>query len=669
MRSKPWLRATALCALLAGLLCGCRTAERAPTTPLRVVVMDPLARELSCECVAGYAQRSYPALAEFLQTRLRRPVELRFAEVLSSPRAAEPGEIDLVVGKFSVVRFDAARLGLRVRTLAMLTGQAGSVTQKGLFVVRKADPARTVEDLKKHRILFGPEDAQEKRAAAVAALEALAVPVPEPIRCSTGCSTAAVAVLEREADAAVISSYAIRLLEGCGAIDKGTLRVVGNTDPVPFVTVFATDRLRPEAEQTLLDALRDVRRNRGLLTALESRDGFVPLPPAPADGWADWRGPGRAGASPRVPEKLPARKRLLWAHTLTGPGMAGLAVAGGRVVVADKGLEDRRDVFRCLDADTGAELWRLAYLAPGKMDYTNAPRAAPVIHDRLVYLLGAFGHLHCVRLDTGKVVWKRQLVGDFKAELPTWGLCGAPLVVGDKVIVNPGAREASVVALDRRTGKTVWKTPGRPAGYSSFILATLGGVRQIVGYDATSLGGWDPETGKRLWELFPDAEGDYNVPTPIAVDGRLLVSTENNGTRLYGFDAKGRILPKPLARNADLAPDTATPVVTNGLVVGNAGRLLCLDLHGGLRTLWTAEHTDFEDFCTFIAGNGRVLAITHAGRLRLLKPDRKGPAETSALDLFDDLPDGERDVWSHPALVGNRLYVRNLLGVYCFLLE
>jgi len=305
----------------------------------------------------------------------------------------------------------------------------------------------------------------------------------------------------------------------------------------------------------------------------------------------------------------------------------------------------------------------------GKIDFTNSPRANPVIHQGLVYLLGAFGHLHCVRLDSGLVVWKRNLLADFGSQLPNWGTCSAPLLVGQRLIVNPGAKDASLVALDRLTGNVLWKTPGGAAGYSSFIVAKLGGVEQIVGYDAISAGGWDPASGKRLWRLVPPNEGDFNVPTPIVVEGRLLLSTENNGTRLYAFDSRRRILPEPLAVNEDLAPDTSTPVVCGDVLLGSCGQLACLDLRAGLKTLWVSKQEPFGDYCSLISGDGRALVMSQMGKLCLLEVRRDGVKRIATLDLFADEPSTERDVWSHPALVGNRLYVRNLLGVYCFLLQ
>ena len=91
------------------------------------------------------------------------------------------------------------------------------------------------------------------------------------------------------------------------------------------------------------------------------------------------------------------------------------------------------------------------------------------------------------------------------------------------------------------------------------IVATLGGKRQIVGYDKSSLGGWDVDTGKRLWRLAPPKKHDFNVPTPLVWQDRLIVSTENNGTRVYDFNSDGTIIPEPIAQNAELAPIRTRP--------------------------------------------------------------------------------------------------------------
>jgi outer membrane protein assembly factor BamB len=298
------------------------------------------------------------------------------------------------------------------------------------------------------------------------------------------------------------------------------------------------------------------------------------------------------------------------------------------------------------------------------MEFTNAPRATPVIHGDLAYLLGAFGDLHCVSLRDSRILWRRNIIKDFGAELGTWGVCSTPLVVDDKLIVNPGAPDASLAALSLETGEVLWTTPGEQAAYASLILGTFGGVRQIVGYDAVSLGGWDPNTGQRLWRLAPPERGDYHVTTPVDIDGRLLLSTRKNGTRLYEFDAGGQIRPVPVAWNADLNPDTATPVVVNDLVFGCSEGLLCLDLNDGLRTLQRVDDDKaFKTHAAFIAGSRHVLAASVDGELVLLEASPGSLVPVSRLRLFRD---GE--VWSRPALLGDRLYIRSMKEICCILL-
>ena len=238
------------------------------------------------------------------------------------------------------------------------------------------------------------------------------------------------------------------------------------------------------------------------------------------------------------------------------------------------------------------------------------------------------------------------------------------MIVDNKLIVNPGVKGASVAALDRRCGKVLWKSPGEPAAYSTFIVGSFGNVRQIVGYDAISLGGWDPDTGRRLWKLVPKEEGDFNVPTPVNIDGRLLVTTENNGTRLYEFDKEGRIQIVPVAQNLDLVSNCSSPVAANGLVFGCSGKLFCLDTSSGLRTLWSYGDRAFDDYVLLIAGNDHVLVTTIEGELILIRANEDRRILRSRLSVFKDA-----EVWSHPALVRDYLYIRNQSEVCCVLLE
>jgi len=248
---------------------------------LGVVVMDPLAAPLACACVKGYAQRRYDLLGEFLQRRLGRPVAVLFTENLAEALKINRGRVDLIIGQRGLVLSDARRTGAAVRAVAVLTDPQGRSDLTGLFVVRSGDPARSLRDLAGRTIVFGPEDRPERHEAAVAALRAAGVDVPAPLQLRPSSNAAALAVAEGEADAAVISSYALPLLEGCGAIDRGALRVLARTAAVPFVTVFVTGSVSVEEERRILAALGSVREDPELLEKMESKAGSVALPQEP----------------------------------------------------------------------------------------------------------------------------------------------------------------------------------------------------------------------------------------------------------------------------------------------------------------------------------------------------------------------------------------------------
>jgi ABC-type phosphate/phosphonate transport system substrate-binding protein len=254
-----------------------------PDNALVLVVMDPLAAPLSCPCVEGYAQRNYDKLAEFLTSELGRPVVAAYNGSLSSALKLETkGRADIVIGKHSVVLFDAKQAGLQMRPLLALSGKDGQTTQTGLFVTLAGDPAKSVADLKDYQIFFGTEDADEKYAAALQALETQGIEPPAKRETCVACSDGAIKLLElgtKVRAATVISSYAAPLLEGCGTVKKGDLKVVGQTEPVPFVEAFVSQKLTADEQAQIEAALTKVSTEATLLESLETLLGFVPIEP------------------------------------------------------------------------------------------------------------------------------------------------------------------------------------------------------------------------------------------------------------------------------------------------------------------------------------------------------------------------------------------------------
>ena len=664
---------------------------------LTLVVMDPLAAPLSCPCVKGYAQRDYTKLGVHLEKALGRPVAVIFGEsltkVVGTVGEGKNARADIVIGKRSVVAADGKSTKRTLLPVADLTDLKGSTTQHGLVVVRGDDPAASIADLANHRLILGMQSCDEKHAAARALFATAGITIAGDGPFAEACSDGAEEVIEAgkagQAVATVISSYAQPLLEGCGTIKKGDLKVVGETAEVPFITAFVDGTLDEKVRGAITEALLAVRHDPVLRLAIETKRGFlaVDAPAAPAEGdgaaitapaaagsiaaaqsanpdWAEWRGAGRAGIVPWLPATLPAKKIVRWKQVLFNEGLGGVAVAGDRVVVGDRDSADQEDVFHGLDRATGERVWTVRYPAAGKLDYGNSPRATPLLHDGRAYLLGAFGHLHCVRLADGRIEWQRHLRNDFQADAElVWGACSSPLIVDGRLIVNPGAREASLVALDPVTGKELWRSAGAPPAFASMVVGEVAGRRQLVGFDKESCGGWDPATGERLWRLVPRVAGDFNVPTPILLGDRVAVVSENNGARLIGFDPAGA--PAVVASYAPLVPDMHTPVVTAGrLFAVNRGKAYCLDA-GDLTPVWTQADRALKGHVSLVASADRVLALTAVGELILLDAHADRFEPLARQRLF------ERDVslYAHPAVADTAIYVRGPRNLLCVALD
>lgn len=666
-----WALVVVMCVAIATRCMAWQGVDR--PSPFLVVVMDPLAARLSCPCVEGYAQRDYDALARHLEASLGRPVRMGFAESLPAGLEALGWDrADMVIGKDSVVRADAA--GDRLEAVCMLTDLAGGTQIRGLFVVPADDEVESLDEAIDYAVYVGSPEHAEKHAVAIDALRRAGLPDPFDMHEFDSCSDAAAEMLDLEQPAhvvAVISSYAQPLLEGCGTVPRGALRVIGETEPVRFITAFVDESLDYALRDQVRQALLAVGADASLCAKLESSRGFLRI--GDDDGWPGWRGPQRRGHAPRLPQRLPRTPAVIWSQPLVRGGLGGVAATRSHVVLGDRDDADERDVFRCFDADTGESLWEIMYEAHGALDYGNSPRATPLIDHGRVYLLGAMGDLHCVELATGKVRWKRHLARDF--DVPTaarsaWGYCASPLLADGRLIVGPGAAAASVVALDPATGDELWRAAGRPAGFSSFVAAYPRDRCQVIGFDDKTLGGWDIATGRRLWEWKPPVGGGFNVPTPVILDGdplRILVTTETDGTHLLALQPDGTIAAQPLATSEELAAEMVTPVSVGECVVCVQDRLVALNAADSLRTVTSLEDATLATYAGVVSGPSNVLVIGNGGRLMLLDVTTEGCRVNSTTTIVtgDQPTESRGPIYSHPAFVGTRVYVRGAHALTC----
>ena len=405
-----------------------------------------------------------------------------------------------------------------------------------------------------------------------------------------------------------------------------------------------------------------------------------------ADDWPQWRGPNRDGVwrETGIVDKLPAGRIPLRWRAKVSSGYSGPTVAGGRVYVTDR-LTAPAEVERvlCFDADTGRRLWTHTYAARYRgVSYTAGPRAAVTVDDGRAYALGTMGHFHCLDAATGRVLWEKNLAAAYRIRMPIWGIAAAPLVDGERVVLLiGGAGGACVVALDKKSGREVWRALADRASYSAPIVIRQAGRRVLVCWTGDSVAGLDPRTGKVHWKHpFKPARMVINVPTPVILGDRLFVTGFYDGSLML------RLLPDRPAveklwrrrgaseRKTDaLHAMISTPVFMGGHVYGvdSYGELRCLDAATGDR-VWedlTATPKARWSNIHMVRNGGRIWMLNERGELIVSALSPKGFHEIGRAKLIDPTTDQLRQrggvCWSHPAFAHRCVYARNDRELVC----
>ena len=335
------------------------------------------------------------------------------------------------------------------------------------------------------------------------------------------------------------------------------------------------------------------------------------------------------GVAPRRPLHGPAIRtdwpavgfEPLWTQPIGG-GYASFAVAGGQAFT----IEQRRDqeVVAAYDVVSGVERWTHAWPAHfQEMMGGPGPRATPTWHAGRVYALGATGRLVCLDAATGEVVWARNILADGAATNLTWAMSGAPLVVDDLVIVQPGGRDGwSVAAYDRLTGEVVWHALDDVQSYTSPMLATLGGVRQVLVVTAERAAGLRPEDGALLWEYPWRVPTVPNIAQPLVVgDARLFLSASyGKGAALVELTPDGdRFTAATVWETHRMRNRLSSSVLIDGYIYGLDNAILaCLDAATG-ELMWKGGRYGSGQL---LAAGEHLVVLTERGDLVLVHATR-----------------------------------------------
>jgi outer membrane protein assembly factor BamB len=416
-----------------------------------------------------------------------------------------------------------------------------------------------------------------------------------------------------------------------------------------------------------------------------------------ASDWPQWFGPQRDGVwrEKGLIDKFPAKgPPILWRAPL-GSGYSGPAVAANRVYVMDRvraiGADGKpasgkqgipgKERLVCLDVSDGKLLWRHEYDCLYKVSYPSGPRTTPVIHENKVYALGAMGDLFCLEADTGKPVWTKNLVQEYKvASTPVWGYAAHLLIEGDLLYSLVGGEGSAVVAFDKKTGKEVWKAlTDEEICYSPPMIFEAGGKRQLLIWHSTSINGLDPATGKSYWTIPYPANGRPNRPAvniaTLRREGQLLfLSSTYHGPMMLKLamdkpDATvlWRKEPRKPTEPGSLSTLMPSPLFKEGHVYGVSfdGALMCLEAETG-KELWQTyalmdgEATDCGT--AFLVPQGdRYVIFTEKGDLILGTMTPKGYKQISRAHVIEPAETARRRkvVWSHPAFAHRSVFVRN----------
>lgn len=397
--------------------------------------------------------------------------------------------------------------------------------------------------------------------------------------------------------------------------------------------------------------------------------------------WPEWRGAGRQGiwTETGVIDRIPASGLIVKWRVPVQAGYSGPAIANGRVFLTDHaGGAAERAI--CLDERTGKTLWTREWKADYRgLDYANGPRATPTVDGDRVYVLGAKGSLRALRVANGSELWSSNFEQDFGTTVPGWGISGAPIVAGRKLIAVAGGKGASkVIAFDKFTGKEAWRalsSDESEPGYSQPILIHYGRPQLIV-WHATALESLDPETGAVLWSHPFRITMNTPIATPAWNAPHLLVSGFFDGARMMELSpAGGARLAWASQGGNEVKSDKlhalmSQPIIAGDYVYGicSYGQLRCLRRATGER-VWESQAATVEKArnvtAWMVRHQERVFLVNDRGELILAKLAPEGYSELGRALLIapTSAPGGRRQlgavVWSHPAFANRHVVARN----------
>jgi outer membrane protein assembly factor BamB len=405
---------------------------------------------------------------------------------------------------------------------------------------------------------------------------------------------------------------------------------------------------------------------------------------APVEGadWPQWRGPNRDDVSKETgllkswPSGGP---RLLWTFKEAGVGYTAPAIVGKHLYAM--GGDNGKDFVYALDISgkTPKKVWATEIASLAKKDHGNGPRGSPTVDGGALYALGADGDLICVDTPSGKRRWQVNLARNLGGTMMSnWGYSESPLVDGDKVVVTPGGPQGTLAALDKRTGKVLWRSSEvtDPAGYSSIMVATVGGIRHYVQMTGKSVVGVGADDGRMLWRYLHESRVAA-IPSPIIHENDVYVtSAYGAGCALLHLSPEGNngVKVEEVYANKNMENQHGGVVLVGDYVYGAWGgngprriqKWTCQELRTG-KVVWQ-EADKLEKGSLTCADGSLYLYGEDSGVVVLIEASPEGWQEKGRFTLpkQSKIPHGGVKNWTHPVVANGKLYVRDQEVIFCY---
>jgi len=394
--------------------------------------------------------------------------------------------------------------------------------------------------------------------------------------------------------------------------------------------------------------------------------------------WLQWRGPERNGISQEsgLLKQWPAEgPKLRWQVNDIGDGFSTPAVVGTRIyLMSNRGMEN--EFVQALSTEDGKPIWTTRVGNVGNPDqdppYAKA-RSTPTVDGGFIYALGSDGDLVCLEAKSGKIRWQKSIRKEFGGQPHEWAYAESPLVDGDVVVVTPGGAQATIVALNKKTGAVIWKSAvpdGDPAGYASAIVVQGGGRKQYVQFLSKGIVGVEAKTGEFLWRYKEVVKGPAQAFTPVARDGYVYGGALSVGGGLVRLKPEGNgVAAEQVYFARDLPNGFGGAVLVGDYLYGTRSRrgLVAVEFTTG-KIKWQAESTGsgsvaYADGHIYLHGENGDFVLVEATPEGYREKGRFTPPNQPKKKQVGQMAE---HAYAYPVIANGRLYIRDLETLWAY---